>query len=163
MRLRVGRCILVIVLALSPLTLVASSTPSFQGLASGIELCPQSICGAALFVGGFQGSVNGRPASGIFVSAVNHDFLPEVGQDAEIFGGLWSIHTWRGRFRGDVLGGRLFNINDTQFCVEMTLRVLEGGTGEVNFTGILDHGPFPPTINGAITQAPPVVGCPTGG
>jgi hypothetical protein len=32
------------------------------------------------------------------------------------------------------------------------MNITQGGTGEATFIAMLDHGPFPPTIRGVITQ-----------
>lgn len=40
--------VLAIVLAFSAVRISADSVPSLSGIASGIELCPQFICGFAL-------------------------------------------------------------------------------------------------------------------
>ena len=143
---------LAIILAFGGITLSADSRPSLSGAAAGIELCPQFICGFALFAGQFEGEVNSRPASGGFVAAIVHDDLPVVGGVASINGGQWTITTGRRVFRGEVAGGTIFNINDTQFCINMALDIDDGGRGTVYFSGILDHGPFPPTIAGFVTQ-----------
>jgi hypothetical protein len=143
---------LAIILALGGITLSADSRPSLSGGAAGIELCPQFICGFALFAGQFQGEVNSRPASGAFVAAIVHQDLPPVNGVAAITGGQWTITAARRVFSGDVAGGTIFNINDTQFCINMALDIDDGGRGRVYFSGILDHGPFPPAIAGFVTQ-----------
>lgn len=145
---------LAIALSLSAITLSADSRPVLQGVAAGIELCPQVICGFALFVGEFQGEVNSRPASGGFVAVVEHQVLPPIGQTALVTGGQFTITAGRRLFRGDVAGGTILNLNGTQFCVIMALEITDGGRGQVFFSGVLDHGPFPPTIAGFVTQAP---------
>jgi hypothetical protein len=154
MRRAVRSSVLAIVLAFSAVTLSADSRPVLTGFASGIELCPQSICGFALFVGGFEGQVNSRPASGGFVAAITHEDLPDVLQTAQVTGGQFTITAGRRVFKGDVLGGHILNLNGTQFCVVMALDITDGGHGQVYFRGLLDHGPFPPTIAGFVTQDP---------
>ena len=156
MRRVVGSSILAIVLAFSAATISADS-PVPTGFAAGIELCPEFICGFALFAGQFEGQVNSKPANGGFVAAVTHDDLPEFLQVAEITGGQFIITAGRRTFRGDVLsGGEIVTLNPerTQFCVAMTLDITDGGNGQVYFRGLLDHGPFPPTIAGFVTQSP---------
>jgi hypothetical protein len=49
---------------------------------SGIELCPQFICGSAIFSSVFQGSVDDKPTKGVFSVSVNHDALPGSEQTA---------------------------------------------------------------------------------
>jgi hypothetical protein len=146
--------IVAIVLALGGIRLSADSHPALSGGAAGIELCPEFICGFALFVGQFEGAVNSKPASGAFVAAVVHDDLPPVQGNAAITGGQWTITAGKKEFSGDVVDGNIFNFNGTQFCITMTLQINSGGTGEIYFTGLLDHGPFPPTIAGFVTQSP---------
>ena len=146
--------ILAIVLAFGGITLSAESRPSLSGTAAGIELCPQFICGFALFAGQFHGELNSRPASGGFVAAIVHDPLPDQGQLAQINGGQWTITANRRILSGDVLGGTILNLDDTRFCISMALDIDDGGRGVVYFTGLLDHGPFPPTIAGVISQTP---------
>jgi len=147
--------ILAIVLALGGITVSAESHPALSGGAAGIELCPEFICGFALFVGQFQGQVNSKTASGGFVAAVVHDDLPPVGLTAAITGGQWTITAGNKSFSGDVAGGTILTLpTGTQFCVTMTLEINSGGNGELYFTGLLDHGPFPPTIAGFVTQTP---------
>jgi hypothetical protein len=146
--------ILAIVLGVTPIRLSADSRPALSGLAAGIELCPQFICGFALFAGQFQGTLNSRPASGHFIAGLVHAPLPPIGQIAPIFGGRWIITANRRILQGDVTGGGILNLNDTQFCVSIEMSITEGGSGELFFSGVLDHGPFPPGIFGAVTQAP---------
>ena len=68
----------------------AASVPVINVGAFGIELCPQSICGAAIFTGLLQGQVgaNGH-ALGTFVAALTHDPLPDPYQPAELTGGVF--------------------------------------------------------------------------
>ena len=153
--------ILALVLASSAITLSADSKPALSGGAAGIELCPQFICGFALFVGQFQGELNDRPASGGWVAAVEHDDLPAVGLTAPVTGGSWTITANKRALSGEITGGEILNLNGVQFCVSMTLRVENGGRGELYFSGVLDHGPFPPTIGGFVTQSP--IPCPVFG
>ena len=141
-------------------TLAADSQPVLTGGAAGIELCPQTICGFALFVGQFQGEVNSKPASGGFVATVRHQNLPPVGLTADVLGGQWTITAGRRTFSGDITGGTILNLNDTQYCVKMVLDLDAGGRGTVHFTGLLDHQPFPPTIVGFVTQEPSPLPCP---
>ena len=154
MRRVITASVLAIVLAFSAATLGADSRPVLNGAIAGIELCPLSFCGFALFVGGFQGEVNSRFAAGSFAAAMVHAPLPAVGAPAPILGGEWTITAGRRVFKGDVSGGTILNLNDTQFCVTMALVMTDGGRGELFFSGVLDHGPFPPTIAGYVTQSP---------
>jgi len=38
------------------------------------------------------------------------------------------------------------------FTVDMTMVLLRGGVGTLQFTGLLNHNVFPPTIIGTISQ-----------
>ncbi len=136
------------------ISLSAQSRPAVEGTVAGIELCPQSICGFALFVGGFDGELNSRPATGTFVGAITHDPLPAIHQSADLTGGQWTITANRRVLKGAVAGGQIYNIDGTRYCVEMTMEVTDGGRGQLYFTGLLDHNPFPPTIGGIVRQEP---------
>ncbi len=133
----------------------ADSLPVINGSVSGIELCPQSLCGAAVFVGVYSGQV-GRNyhAFGTMATAITHDDLPDVGQTAAITGGLWRLRLLSGRtIAGDVTGGTLANPRgDNTFDVTVDLHLVTGGAGWLTFSGILSHNNFPPTINGSLTQ-----------
>jgi hypothetical protein len=153
----VSAALLACLLAVSAATLSADSRPALSGQVAGIELCPQSICGFALFVGQFEGELNSRDASGAFVGAITHEPLPEVFGMAALTGGSWTIKANRRLIQGDVVGGAIFNIDGTRYCVEMQMDITDGGRGELHFTGLLDHNPFPPTIGGLVTQD--YVGC----
>ena len=144
---------LVATLLLATVPVVASSIPVVQGSIAGIELCPQSICGSAIFTGEFTGLVNGRPERGVFLGAITHDPLPEAGDSAFITGGLWLIRTPRRALSGYVVpGGMLTNNGDNTFTVDMKMVLLRGGIGTLDFSGLLNHTPFPPTIVGTVSQ-----------
>ncbi|HWL40112.1 MAG TPA: hypothetical protein VNO75_07720, partial [Gemmatimonadaceae bacterium] len=90
---------------------------------------------------------------GLAVGAIEHLELPTlVGGTALITGGSWAIVTLLGTIEGRVTGGLLQKIDDTRFGVLVNMELTEGGDGDVTFRAILDHGPFPPTIRGAILQ-----------
>ena len=92
-----------LILAVSILPVAAVSNPVIEGNIAGVELCPQSICGAAVFAGDFIGEVNSRPARGVFWAGVEHDALPTTnGAMADITGGTWLIRT-----RGRVFSGTI--------------------------------------------------------
>jgi hypothetical protein len=131
----------------------ADSQLSLNGFVSGRELCEQAVCGSAIFVAGFAGEIANRPAVGIALGGIVHDPLPVlVGDMAAITGGRWSIRTLRRTVEGNVTGGLLQKLNDTQFGVVMSMSITDGGSGNARFRAILDHGPFPPTIQGVISQ-----------
>lgn len=152
MRRAVVSLILALFVAWSATTLSADSRPTLSGVAAGIELCPQFICGFALFAGQFQGEVNSRPASGFFTAALTHEDLPTILETSLVTGGVWKIATNRRVLRGQVAGGTLVNLDGLRFCVNIAMDITEGGNGRVYFNGVLDHNPFPPTIAGLVTQ-----------
>ena len=49
-------------------TIPVAADSILQGDIEGLELCPQSFCGLAVFVGGFDGSVNGLERHGAFLA-----------------------------------------------------------------------------------------------
>ena len=145
---------LVFVISMS-LAVRADSNPAIAGLVSGIELCPQSICGAAIFVGVFSGQVGANPrAIGTMAVAIKHEDLPELGHVADITGGVWRIRLLSGRtFVGSVTGGVLANpYGDNTYQVRVEMQVDGGGSGSFSFAGLLSHNDFPPTIVGALSQ-----------
>ncbi len=129
------------------------SSPEIVGEVSGVELCPQFACGAAIFTGTCDCSVDDRHTVGFFWVAVQHDPLPQPFHSSSIFGGNWALTTLRGKFSGNVLGGNIFNKNDKSFTITATLRLEKGGTGDVVVTGLLDHQEFPPTFEGELGQS----------
>jgi len=154
MRQRLSWLAVAVVLAVGSIPVQASSVPRIQGRVAGIELCPQSLCGAAVFVGLFRGQVGANPfAIGSMAVAVNHDPLPDVEDEAAITGGLWQLQLLNGRrFVGAVTGGSLFNNGDNTYHVSVNMLLTSGGTGTLSFEGTLSHNVFPPTINGIISQ-----------
>lgn len=153
----VSAALLACLLAASAVTLTADSRPALAGQVAGIELCPQFICGFALFVGEFEGELNSRDVSGAFAGAITHEPLPGMHGSARLTGGTWTITANRRVLQGQVSGGTIFNIDGTRYCVEMVMEITSSGRGQLHFTGLLDHNPFPPTIGGLVTQEP--VGC----
>jgi hypothetical protein len=151
--------LLVLVLACSPHGGQADSVPIVVGNISGTEWCIQSVCGRAIFAGAFSGRV-GRisTAKGTFWVSVGHEELPPPGQSAKITEGEWSILAGGRILTGDVAGGSLSSNGDETFDVDATLDIILGGTGELEFIGLLDHRPLerfppgPPTITGRIEQ-----------
>ena len=128
------------------------SIPAITGKISGVELCPQSVCGVATFVATFHGSVGRRPALGLFWAAVNHETLPTaLDQTVPITGGKWNLSTGARSFRGRIDGGTL-TCKDSDcltFDVRAVLILIRGGSGEICGSGLLDHTEFPPTIEGS--------------
>jgi hypothetical protein len=130
-----------------------ASNPVINVNTAGIELCPQFICGAAIFAGVFEGQIGGNNnAFGTFAAALTHDPLPGPFETATITGGVFELRVGLRRIRGIVLpGGTLFNNNNNTFTVDATLVLTSGGTGSVPYHGILNHNTFPPTIVGTIS------------
>jgi hypothetical protein len=155
--LSVFLCTLFLVVG-SPLVQGASAPP-IAGDVFGVEFCPQSGCGAAIFGGVFSGRVGGNAhAFGIMAVAVNHeDPLPEPGEFAAITGGLWELRASRQRFRGIITEGSLFNNGDNTYSAEATLLLTQGGFGELFLEVLLDHNVFPPTVHGRILQSPTTI------
>lgn len=136
---------------------IQASTPEITAQIFGIELCPQFICGAAIFSGVVAGRVGTNPpAFGTFAVAILHDDLTD--DQTLIRGGVFEIRIGLRRFRGVVepLGTITYNGNNT-FAVEAVLTIQHGGSGVMYFCGTLDHRGFP-TISGLIAQQPGV--CP---
>lgn len=154
MKQRLSWLAIAVVVILGTMPVQASSIPRIRGAVAGIELCPQSICGAAVFVGLFRGQVGVNPlALGTMAVAVNHDPLPDVEDAAAITGGFWQLHLLNGRrFVGAVTGGTLFNNGDNTYHVSVEMLLTSGGTGTLSFEGTLSHNSFPPTISGTISQ-----------
>ena len=124
-----------------------------HGDIEGIELCPKSICGLAVFVGEFDGQVNGFPQKGVFLAGIDHDpELPdEEGEVSAITGGAWVIRVPFRTIRGVVLGGTLTSHGDNTFSVQiiMLIPTPSGGVTQI-FQGTLRHDVLPPTIGGTI-------------
>jgi hypothetical protein len=145
--------VLVIVLLAGSAPLRANSTPAIDGEVSGLELCEQAVCGAAIFVGLYQGQVGFNPlALGLMSVAVTHEDLPEAGYTAAITGGVWRLRLLNGRLiAGVVTGGVLANPRgDDTFDATVELLVTSGGSGTLTFEGLLDHTVFPPTVSGRL-------------
>lgn len=146
------RCLRPVLLAVALLcaTVPVVADSFVQGDIEGLELCPQSFCGVAVFIGGFEGQVNGLSRHGIFLAGINHE--PELpvaeGEAIGITGGSFVIRLPFRTIRGTVDGGVLTSNGDDTFQVDMDL-FLAGGAGAV-FSGTLRHDVFPPTIEGTI-------------
>lgn len=131
----------------------AASTPVINVMTYGVELCPQSVCGAAIFTGVLYGRVGSRSAAvGTFVVAVTHEELPPAFQTAAITGGSFELAIGLRRIGGVVSGGTLLNNGDNTFTVDATLTIVSGGSGTLHYQGLLNHNVFPPTVIGPLTQ-----------
>jgi hypothetical protein len=142
----------IVVLFLIAVQPVRASSPTIAGEISGVELCPETACGAAIFTGTFQGTVGNKPTPGFFWVAVQHETLPTAGNASPIFGGKWSLSTFWGKFDGTVLGGSIFNDGNNTFNVSVSLELKSGGTGGLLGAAVLDHNDFPPTVEGKLFQ-----------
>jgi hypothetical protein len=135
---------------------VAADPPPFlQGVIQGLELCPKEICTVAVFVGEFDGEVNGLSRHGVFLAGIDHELpLPVVTNDtADITGGAFVIRLPFRTIRGvvDNVGGTLKKNEDETFEVVMPLHVAgPNGLVAATFVGTLSHEVFPPTIVGTI-------------
>jgi hypothetical protein len=132
----------------------AASIPIINVNTFGIELCPQSICNAAIFTGLIHGQVGANNgALGTFAAALTHAPLPEPGDTAALTGGVVEFRVGLRRIRCVVLpGGTLLNNGNNTFTVDATLFIISGGIGTLHFNGLLNHNTFPPTISGPVTQ-----------
>jgi hypothetical protein len=148
-----------LILVVSPLAAQVPSTP-VAGIVSGIELCPQFICGVAVFAGSFHGKVGLFPnATGIVATAVKHGELPtQPGDMTPIYaGGVWELNTPLRRLSGVVNGGCIEanganNTFDNTFDVTISLTIRSGGYGDLTFSGTLNHNPTIPTFGGTLVN-----------
>jgi hypothetical protein len=158
MRLGVLRsAIITLALSLaSAAPLFAQSQTSLSGAISGRELCAQDMCGSAIFAAVFVGQIDHRPTVGLAIGSIRHTSpLPtDPGQCADITGGSWSISTLRGTLAGSIesTGGKVCSIDGVKYTVRLTMDIDQGGDGTANLNVLLDHQPFPPTVNGTISQ-----------
>jgi hypothetical protein len=131
-----------------------ASRPKIEGEISGVELCPQVACGAAIFTGTFQGEVGNDSTPGFFWASVKHETLPVDWNQppADVLGGKWSLSTFRGEFRGSVIDGTITNNGNNTFTVRLTLQLKRGGKGQLLAEVLLDHRDFPPTAEGELFQ-----------
>jgi hypothetical protein len=142
----------VLVVALSAAPVRAQSAPVINVQTFGLELCPQSICGAAIFSGLFFGRVGSNPrALGTFIVGVIHETpLPEPGNTIDLLGGQFELRVGLRRLRGEVSGGTLLANPDNTFFVDAELTLQSGD--QLRFQGVLDHNVFPPTIIGGMAS-----------
>jgi hypothetical protein len=155
---RMVAAVAVLLLVIAGAAPIQASTPAINVAASGVELCPQSICGAAIFAGLVHGQVGANPnAFGTFAVAITHDPLPEPGDTAALTGGVFEFRVGLRRIRGVVLAGTLLNNGtipggENTFTVHAVLAITSGGHGLLVFDGLLNHNVFPPTIVGTVTE-----------
>jgi hypothetical protein len=145
--------IVIIAIAVSSVTVRASSWPVINGQVSGIELCPQSWCGVAVFSGVFKGQIGFvQNAVGAIGVAVHHGPLPVFEDDCTpIPDGVWAIRTLLRKFEGLAVGELCYN-GDNTYHISVGMQITSGGMGPLKFEGTLDHNVFPPTVKGDITQ-----------
>jgi len=131
---------------------VRAATPPTDADAFGIELCQQSVCGSAIFVGILSGEVAGVETSlGTFSVSVTHEDLPAVQwEQSAITGGAFELRAGTRTVRGVVLRGTLTNLGGNYFGVQMLLLARNGSL--LVFEGTLSHNTFPPTITGHISS-----------
>jgi hypothetical protein len=130
-----------------------ASNPVIEGEISGVEVCIQAFCDAAIFTGTCECTVRGRAAPGFFWVTVQHDPLPDDAALVSVIrGGKWTLTTLRGNFSGRVIGGAIANNGDNTFAITVTLRLQKRGSGDVVVQGVLDHNDFPPTFDGLLLQ-----------
>jgi hypothetical protein len=149
------RCLLpaCLLIALLLATLPVAADSILHGDIEGIELCPKSICGLAVFVGEFDGHVYGLPRHGVFLAGIDHDpQLPEeANETSAITGGAWLIRVPFRTIQGAVLGGMLTSNGDNTFSVQLIMLITSPSGGVTQtFNGTLRHDVFPPTIEGTI-------------
>jgi hypothetical protein len=131
-----------------------ASRPTIEGEISGVELCPEAVCGAAIFTGTFQGEVGNDSTPGFFWASVQHETLPLDPKQppAAVLGGKWSLSTLRGQFSGSVIDGVITNNGGNTFTVQLTLQLKRGGRGRLLADVLLDHNEFPPIAEGELFQ-----------
>ncbi len=148
-------------IALGTCSPLLASEPSIEGQVNGIELCPQFICGSALFTGVYGGHVDGRPAVGTWSASVNHEPLPELGDDpVAVLGGQWRLRVWvlrgffptRQSFSGAFGQGSLAAIEEHLFRVQVPMTIESGGTGPIKLELLLDENSIPQPVTGTLGQ-----------
>lgn len=152
--------IALLLLCVSPST-VAAKPPLLDGDITGIELAPQSLAGAAVFIFDFQGSVDGRNRRGWGFIAAKHADLPVVeGESSRIEDGFGAIFIGFQWYRVDVNLGILTLVDDHDtpdfdddfhIILPADIRGLFRGRREHVIEGVLSHVPFPPTIVGELS------------
>jgi hypothetical protein len=132
---------------------VVASNPVIVGEISGVEICVQSLCEAAVFTGTCDCRVDNRATPGFFWVSVQHDPL-HPSKPSDIFDGKWTLTTLRGSFSGKVIEGTIINKGKNIFRVTARLRLNKGGAGDFFVIGDLDHNDLPPTFEGDLVQQP---------
>ncbi len=149
-------------LFLAPGTLRAAANTDLAGRVEGLEICPQIWCGAAIFIGRFDGALDGKTTDGQWWVSVTHADLPLVaGTSAPITGGQWGMTIGDRPLRGAVTSGTITNNGDGTFTVTPRLDVRRGGEGTLSLSILLDHGLFPPGVIGSVAAGDVEIPAPT--
>ena len=137
---------------------VQAATPTpIAGGVSGIELCPQFICGFAAFTGIFHGKIGNNPnAIGVASIVLNHTALPTLDNPApaSIYQGLFKLQTLSGTISAGVVQGSITldpkDADGKLFDVHIMLMTSDFKI--ILFDGKLDHHPLIPTVAGTLTS-----------
>jgi hypothetical protein len=137
-----------------------AASPRVNGTIAGIEICPQSVCGAAVFLFDFRGELNDRPARGFGWFAIVHQDLPAPDAKSDILYGTGVLTIGLHRLEIGVIGGHLYGaelidmVGSDVFGVDAGL-VIWNRRGQwrlhVFENGLLDHETLIPTIEGDVS------------
>jgi len=141
---------LIAALLLAPGSARASNATSVTGAVRGIEVCTQEFCGAAIFVGHFDGSMDDTAGAGSWWVVVHHEDLPAPGERARITDGRWGLVVGDHALGGGITTGSILNNGDGTFTVMPQMDIRSGGEGTLSLSISLDHSPFPPTVVGTV-------------
>jgi hypothetical protein len=143
---------------LAPVTTAVAAAPALDGGVEGLEVAPQSVLGAALFVFNFDGDFNGHHRHGWGWIAINHDPLPTADDPtADINGGFGAIYIGLRRFDVEVQGGMLGFMTVDNFDVLLWVEICNAfdQCRDHEFMGVLSHEPLIPTIVGSLYPVDP--------
>ena len=108
--------IVIVAIAISSVTVRASSWPVISGQVSGIELCPQAWCGVAVFTGVFKGQVGFFPNTDRHHRGRGAPWTAAGGPrtPARRFpDGVWTLQTLLRKFEGVAAGELCYNGDNT--------------------------------------------------
>jgi hypothetical protein len=156
----------VLIAVLASFSSTRAAEPLLDGRIRGLELAPQSLAGAAIFLFAYEGDVNGRSRKGLGWIAVQHDELPDELTDppAAILDGFGEIYIGLRILEVEVNGGALEltdlnepDVFDDNFNVTLSVDIcnLLGQCAEHTFAGELSHVPAIPTIQGTLVPGAP--------
>lgn len=139
-----------------------ASVPFINLQALGLELCEQSVCGAAIFVGLLHGQVGLNPnALGTFAVGIKHTDLPPAPSEenpfpepALLLGGAFEFRFFLRRISGTVVEGLIINNGDNTYSVGALLDITSGGSGTLLALIQLDHNVFPPRVTAEVFSCP---------